>query len=842
VRAAKRHRDHRIVALMNPKKPELEQARAAFNRRDYATADRLFRQVLKEKPGHVEVLNLLTIALVGLGRFADAEEFISRAVALYPGSDVSFYNYAMILRQIDKPQPAIEQFGNAIRLNASVPETWVGRGGAYASLQQYARALQDFEEALRLNPNHADALLHKANVLNEVGRFGEALAVFYHALAAKSDVVAANLGQAHALLGLNRHEEALAAYAKVLDLRPNAVLAWVGRGDVLSALGRSGEAFAAYDKALALKPDLAAAWLGRGHTFARLKDADAAFAAYDRALALKPDMAAAWVGRGNVLQESQKFEDALAAFERALSLQPGLPAALLGRGNVLAKLRRGHEALDAYDEALRAQPEFAEALLGRADALQMLVRYDEARTELDRALSLNPGVAEAWRARGLIAIETNRIDEAMSDFDKALSIRPDFPEALSNRVFALEFASGAGFEEQQLARRLWWLRVGAPLAERAPVRHGNVRDPERRLKVGYVSADFRRHSAAYSFRPVLLNHDRNRYEITCYSSSFSKDDMTDEFRRASDRWRDVARMRDEALASQIGADEIDILVDLSGHSQGARLGVFARKPAPVQVTAWGHAAGTGLLSIDYLFSDRVSCPLEVRHLFAEKIFDLPCSISIDSPPAGAQPSALPLLSRGYVTFGVFSRSSKVSEEAIALWSGILDALPGSRIVLKDGGYDVESTRNMVLKEFAGHGIAGERISFLGITPRDAHLAALKDVDISLDPFPMGGGISTWESLQMGVPVVAKLGNGVGSRVAGAIMSAVGLGDWVADTTADYATIARKFAIMPEHLRALREGLPAMLAESAAGNGVKYTRAVEAAYRKMWTDYCRSAPA
>ncbi len=340
------------------------------------------------------------------------------------------------------------------------------------------------------------------------------------------------------------------------------------------------------------------------------------------------------------------------------------------------------------------------------------------------------------------------------------------------------------------------------------------------------------------FKPILLNHDKRRFEVTCYSCSNLEDDFTDDFRRAADRWRNVAQLSDDEFHQQIRADQIDILVDLSGHTAGNRLDVFARRPAPAQVSA--GATGTGLPTIDYLFSDPVVCPAAVRHLFAEKIVDLPCVITIEPLPDQLRPSDPPVLTQGRVTFGVFNRATKVANEVVSLWARIPHALPRSRILMKHYGFDDAAMRSRLLEQFAAHGIAAERIAFLGATSRGEHLAAFKDVDISLDPFPHNGGISTWESLQMGVPVVAMLGQTVTSRAAGAILSSVGMTDWVADNADDYLAIAVKFASAPEHLKTLRHELPARLSASAAGNSATYTKAVEAAYRAMWADYCRTA--
>jgi predicted O-linked N-acetylglucosamine transferase (SPINDLY family) len=290
------------------------------------------------------------------------------------------------------------------------------------------------------------------------------------------------------------------------------------------------------------------------------------------------------------------------------------------------------------------------------------------------------------------------------------------------------------------------------------------------------------------------------------------------------------------LADRIQSDRVDVLVDLSGHSAGNRLTVFASKPAPVQVTAWGTATGTGLSTMDYLFADRVNIPASARHLFAEKIHELPCVITTEALP-GLQPSTLPLLRNGHITFGVFNRIDKISNSVLALWSRLLRELNGAEIIIKNGALDDGLLRDGLIGRFVAHGVARDRVKCLGSTSRPEHLAVFAEVDISLDPFPQNGGVSTWESLQAGVPVVTRLGNSVASRAGAAIVTAVGLDDWVAADDEAYVAIARRFASMPSALEALRASLPAMVAASAAGDGVTYTRRVEDGYRRFWRDYC-----
>jgi predicted O-linked N-acetylglucosamine transferase (SPINDLY family) len=287
------------------------------------------------------------------------------------------------------------------------------------------------------------------------------------------------------------------------------------------------------------------------------------------------------------------------------------------------------------------------------------------------------------------------------------------------------------------------------------------------------------------------------------------------------------------LVEAIQRDKVDILVDLSGHTEGSRLRAFACKPAPVQVTAWGFATGSGLPTIDYMFSDPVTIPGTSRQFFAEQIYDLPCFAIVEPPPAGLRCCEPPVLANGHVTYGVFNRVSKFSDAAIAVWARILTSDPNARLLIKDTAIDDELIKKQLRARFAAHGIAADRIDLMGRTPRDEHLAAYRLVDICLDPFPQNGGVSTWEALYMGVPVVTKLGDSVASRAAGGILSAVGLPEWAAENEDDYVRIA--LASTPERLKAIRNELPALIA--ARCSPAAYTAEVEKAYRTMWTRYC-----
>jgi protein O-GlcNAc transferase len=406
---------------------------AALNAQNVVAAEALFREVLRADRKHIAALNLLTVVLMSRGRFAEAEEFIERATRLNRTSDISFYNYGLISKHLNKPQQALDNFNKAIALNPTVAETWNNRGTIFNDLQKYDLALLDFDRAISLNDRYAEAYANKAKSLTFLERSEEALATYDKALSHKPDLAEAWLGRGNVFRDLRRQDEAFAAYDKALALRPDLAEAWLGRGNLLSHFKRHEEAFAAYEKALALKPDLAEAWLGRGNELRDLKRHDEAFAAYVRALSLKPDLMGAWLGRGNVLRDLRRHDEAFAAYDKALSHKPDLAEAWLGRGNVLSDLKRHDEAFAAYDKALSLMPDLAGAWLGRGNTLRDLMRHDEAFAAYDRALSLEPDLAEAWLGRGNVFGDLKRQDQALAAYDKALSLEPDLAEAQLGR-------------------------------------------------------------------------------------------------------------------------------------------------------------------------------------------------------------------------------------------------------------------------------------------------------------------------------------------------------------------------------------------------------------------------
>ena len=456
-----------------------------------------------------------------------------------------------------------------------------------------------------------------------------------------------------------------------------------------------------------------------------------------------------------------------------------------------------------------------------------------------RAVRNDPRSVEALTILAQCVALQGKTEEAIELFDQALALRPDHEGAIVRKIFALDFDPRAEFPEHQQVRKEWYVQIGSKVPRIAAERLQNVCDPNRRLRVGYVSGDFRDHSAALVFGPVLRNHDKSVVEIFCYSCTSLRDKVTDEFQRDADKWVDAWRLTDDQLAEQIMSDRIDILVDLSGFTSGNRLSVFARKPAPIQITAWGHATGDGMPQIDYMFSDPVSTPAEVRHLFAEKIYDLPCLITIDAPPAAFKPALQPpCLANGYVTFGVFNRVDKISDDSVRVWSR--NSSGCSKRETDDQTRRARRRRGAPTARGALCGAGESRRNESSVWDRRPDSSTLRRMPGSISAsthFRMNGGVSTWEALQAGVPVLAKLGNSNASRAAGAILCSVGLHEWVTDSEANYAALAIKYASQPEYLGTLRAELSAKVLASQSGNTTNYTRAAEAAYRAIWQEHC-----
>lgn len=584
-----------------------------------------------------------------------------------------------------------------------------------------------------------------------------------------------------------------------------------------------------------------------------LASVHAAFGALDevahccgKVVELQPQHVGAHFNRGVAQQTLLQWEAAEQSYRAALHLDPHLAAAKINLGSVLLSLGRIQEAVELYQQMLSsaAQPDVAlrlQACINLSQALCLLERFEEAEHYARAALQIDPRCDKALNNLGQALLDQGRCAEAAAAHRQAVEAEPGFAAAHSNYLLDLNYLDDPQGVDVAAEHRRWGLQHADPLYR--PKSHPNPRDPERRLRVGYVSPDLRAHPVALFFEPLLSAHDRARVEVYCYSHLARHDALTQYLQSRADHWRDVAHLNDDQLAALIAQDRIDILVDLAGHTGNNRLLAFARKPAPIQVTWLGYPNTTGMTMMDYRLTDTwADPPGEADERCTETLVRLPggflCYQPIQDSPDVAE---LPCDHAGHITFGCFNNSAKITPEVIALWSAILNDLPDARLLLKSRQLASPGLQERYREQFARHGVDPQRIDMLSRTKStNDHLALYHRVDIALDPFPYNGTTTTCEALWMGVPVVALEGDRHAGRVGVSLLNSVGLAEFIASDAAAYKTIALKLARDPDELAALRAGLRARLQASPLLDRGRFAADVEDAYRMMWHHYCRQA--
>lgn len=494
------------------------------------------------------------------------------------------------------------------------------------------------------------------------------------------------------------------------------------------------------------------------------------------------------------------------------------------------------EAEALYRQVLRQQPANAEALhlLGLLNSQSGST--DIAVALIRKAIALKPDVPAFYNNLGNAFVAQGSPDKAVAAFEHALNLQPDNPRTHSS-LFVTRHYMKCDRRVLLEESRAWGRRYAEPLASEIRA-HPNGPEPERRLRIGYASGELFRHPVGYFLAPALVAHDRRKVEVFCYSNSHRSDALTAQLRASCDHWRSLVGVDDGGAAEMIRRDGIDILVDLSSHLGDHRLLVFARKPAPVQATWIGQINTSGAECMDYIIADHVVCPQGEDELYVEKVVRLPAFYMPFSPsPDAPDVAPLPALSHGHITFGCFNRIAKVTPQVIAVWSRILRALPSSRLRLISVGLNDSSVRFRFCDMFIRNGVDVNRIDLLGPCSHAELMTAYNDVDLALDPFPYSGCTSTAEALWMGVPVVSLKGDRFVSRTSASFLAAAGLEDLAAEGEDAYVSKAVTLASEVPRLAELRAELREAISRSAIGDGPRFTRQLERAYREMWRGWC-----
>jgi predicted O-linked N-acetylglucosamine transferase (SPINDLY family) len=703
-----------------------------------------------------------------------------------------------------------------------------------------------YRQVLDRCPDQADAL-HLLGVLaGQTGQTEASIALIGRAIALNPGAAAYHGNLAETYRRSGHWERAIESYRRVVELNPGDAQAHQNLGITLNDLGdarwrqgRLDEAMACFSQAVALHPGLAEAQNNLGSALQHQGRLAEAIAAYDRAVALRPDFAPFHTNLGLALYAGGRLEEAVAAYGRAIALEPGLAEVYNNLGTALWDLGRLDAALAAFRQAVAVRPELAEGHNNLAIALRQQGQLDAALAAFRQAIALRPDHAEAHNNLGVLLKDQGQLDAALACFRRAVELKPDYSHAASNVVFTLWFHPAFDAPTILAAHRDWARRFAEPLApagELPPHANDNDRAPDRRLRVGFLSPDFRVHPVGQLLVPLFTHHDRRQTEFVAYSDVTAADGVTRQLKALAEEWHETAAWNDGQVADRIKADRIDILVDTTMHTAGGRPLVFARKPAPIQVAMLGLPITTGLAAVDYRLTDSIlDPPGSCDHDYSEQSIRLPQAFWCYPAPAEAPAvNALPAETNGFVTFGCLNQLAKVSQPAWDAWLAILQALPTARLMIySEPGSHLDTVR----ARFHEGGIASDRLAFVGRVPQRRYFERYHELDLSLDPFPFSGHASTLDSLWMGVPVITLAGRTVVGRAGVSILSRLGLFELIAETVPQYVEIAVALARDRARLRALRAGLRERMERSALLDAPRFAADVDSVLRQMWQTCC-----
>jgi protein O-GlcNAc transferase len=828
------------------------------------------------------------------GNFPEAERLCHQLFQMDPVSPVARNILGLIRSHQGRHAEAIELLAAAVKADPRTPTSHANHGIVLQAAGRFAAALASYDAFLKLVPDHPVGLVNRANSLRSLKRYAESVATYDRALAKEPAYAEGHYNRAFTLAEMTRWEDALASYDKAVEIKPGFTAAWVNRGNVLRALKRYDDALASYDKAFALDPRNAGAFYNRGVTLNDMNRTDDALASYDQAIAFMPTFAPALTNRGNILKNAQRFDEAMACYDKAIAADPQNAESHFNRGVLLAEMKRFTDAAASYAAAVALKPDHTDAFYNRGIVLAELKRWGEALASYDKALALRPGYTEVLNNRGVILQHLNHLDEALAAFDKALAANPDYTEALYNRSYVrwrlhggdaqairdlervvelnpdYEYARGDllhlrtqacdwnGLSEE-IAIIEAGMRAGKPVVRpfvyqaisdspadlqmcavnfsarhfpAAPaLPHHAAHD---KIRIGYLSADFREQATAYLMAGLYECHDKDKFEILAFDNGWDDGSAIRKRLVASfDKLIDISQLPDEDAAARIRAEEVDILVNLNGYFGTPRMGIFARKAAPIQVNYLGFPSTLGADYIDYIVADRIVIPDDEHRYYTEKVVTLPDSYQVNDSKR-AMETDVPtraehgLPERGFV-FCNFNQSYKLMPAAFGAWMRLLKEVEGSVLWMLDMNTAVAGN---LRREAVGHGVDPERLIFAKHIPIAKHLARLSLADLFLDSLPYNAHTTASDSLWAGVPLITCRGTAFPGRVAASLLQAVGLPDLVTETAEDYHTLALKLAREPALLASYRRQLAQNRATCALFDTDRFRRNLESAYETM----------
>jgi len=743
------------------------------------------------------------IALHQQGRLQEADARYASILATEPGNVVARYNQGLARLQRGDLEGGIAALRKLLNVAPDHIEAHFNLGRAYLESGRAEAALAHFQRVLALAPGVAEGPFYLGLALAQLGRHAEAVPRFEQAIALNPGLAEAHLNLGSALNETGLHESARGHFERALALRPSLAEAHNGLGNTLRALGCPGDAAEQYRQAIALRGDYA-----------------------------EPHQ-----GLGMVLNELGRYDEAAAVFKQAIILKPDFVKAFTGWGLALHEMGENKAARACWEKAIELEPKEAAAHAGLARELQVAGQHSQALDSFRRALSLDDNHVEALYGLGGELFSWGSTAEGLGYLEQAVELEPDSMVAHSSLLFTMHYHFGVSAAVVAARHRAFGERFEEKLKP-LWMGHCNTPDPERPLRVGFVSGDFCRHPVGYFMADLIPKLEATGLELYAYANQWKNDDLTERIKPKFAAWRECKVMSDDAMAEQIRADAIDVLVDLSGHTAGNRLLAFARKPAPVQITYLGYPDTTGLSAIDYILGDQQMFPPGEETLYVETPWCLPdTSLCFTPPDLPIEVGPLPAMQNGFITFGCLNKAEKVSDAAVKIWAKILHAVPGSRLLLQNKPYGDAAIAARMHSRFAAHGIEADRLDLIGKLTWQEHMDAYNKVDIVLDPFPYNGTTTSVEGLWMGVPLLALKGDRLVAHMGESILYTMGMQEWIASDQAGYVAKAAAFTSDLTALADVRAGLRDRLLASPICDAPRFARNLETAFRGMWRTWC-----
>jgi predicted O-linked N-acetylglucosamine transferase (SPINDLY family) len=701
---------------------------------------------------------------------------------------------------------------------------------------QFQEAEQLFRQALKAQPDNPLALKYLGRALAGNGKFADAVEALQKSYQLNANDVEILMSLAAALAAENRSDEAIGLYHKAIQIHAEFAQLYLNLGDLHRAKGNWSEALSVYQQALQKWPFLAWAHYGMAKVFEAQRKLNDTIACYKRAVQAWPFFAEAHREAGHVFRSLGQLQPALLAYRQAFQCKPDDPDILTQLGSIAVHMSQFKDAQGFFRNALKANPSHAEAHHGLGMAYTFQGKIDEAEQCFREACRLSPNFAVPRYNLGLALQSQGNIVEARKYLQEAVRLNPADPVAHGSLLSSMNCDPEVD-NVTLLAEHVRWAEKHAPPSSTWPV-YDQSPDPSRTLRVGYLSPDFRLHAVAYFMEPILAHHNRRQIESYCYADVAAPDSMTQHLQSRAHQWRQTANMPHDVLFNGIRQDKIDILVDLAGHMGNNRLQLFARKPAPIQVSYLGYPATTGLKAIDYRIVDAVTDPPGESVTHSEELMRLPdifcCYLGPPHLPLETSP---PSQRTGTVTFGSLHKLEKINDQVVELWCAILKDLPTARLLM---GRDTlqGKTIERLLTRFTDRGIDRSRVVLRQANSFSfQHMQLYDEIDVSLDTFPWSGHTTACESLWMGVPVVTLRGKRFAGRMVASVLTCLGLKELIAETPEEYRRLAVKLANDLPRLAHLRGRLRSMMVQSPLCDGPAFTKKLEDAYRWMWRRWC-----